>query len=193
VVDHVALEGEHVRLEPLSMNHLEGLCAVGLEPELWSLTVNHVGTREDMEAYVSAALREQQAGLSLPYATVDRATGHVAGCTRFMNIAMAHRRLEIGSTWIAPAWQRTALNTEAKLLMLRHAFESLGCMRVELKTDLLNERSQKAILRLGAKQEGIFRNHMLTDSGRIRHSVWFSIIDTEWPDVKRNLESFLAR
>ncbi len=129
----------------------------------------------------------------MPFATIEKSSGMVVGSTRYGNIDMAHRRVEIGWTWIAPRWQRTAVNTEAKYLMIGHAFEKLGCMRVELKTDSLNERSRNAILRLGAKEEGTFRNHMITSSGRIRHSVYFSIIDSEWPAIKVCLEGKLSR
>ena len=144
-----------------------------------------------MAAYVETALREQASGISLPFAQVERASGRVIGSTRYGNIERAHHRLEIGWTWVARAWQRTAVNTEAKYLLLRHAFETLGCMRVELKTDSLNERSRAAIQRIGAREEGIFRNHMITASGRIRHTVYFSIVDSEWPQVKSRLESRL--
>ena len=123
--------------------------------------------------------------LSVAFATVLRESGEIVGSTRFMNIDPTNRHVEIGSTWIVPAWQRTAVNTEAKYLMLRHAFESWKCLRVELKTDALNQQSRKAILRLGAKEEGRFRKHVITWSGRVRDSVYFSIIDTEWPEIKR--------
>ena len=128
----------------------------------------------------------------MPFATVERNSKKIVGSTRFMNIDAMNRHVEIGSTWIAPPWQRTAVNTEAKYLMLRHAFETWKCMRVEFKTDLMNERSRRAILRLGAKEEGTFRKHMVTWSGRIRDSVYFSIIDTEWPEVKARLEAKLG-
>jgi RimJ/RimL family protein N-acetyltransferase len=146
-----------------------------------------------MKAYVEMALSERANGVSMPFAQIERASGRVIGSTRYMNIEKAHRRLEIGSTWIAPEWQRTAINTEAKYLLMRHAFEDLGCMRVELKTDSLNEKSRAAILRIGAKQEGIFRNHMITSSGRVRHTVYFSVIDSEWAGVKAEMERRLGR
>jgi RimJ/RimL family protein N-acetyltransferase len=148
-------------------------------------------TLEDFEKQFGVVLEEQKRGISVPFATVERTSGRVIGATRFMNIDVSNRRTEIGSTWIAPAWQRTAINTEAKYLMLRHAFETWKCLRVELKTDLLNEKSRKAILRLGAKEEGTFRKHVVTWTGRIRDSVYFSIIDTEWPEVKTRLEEKL--
>jgi len=150
-------------------------------------------TAEDSARFIELVLAEHQRGASVPFATIERSSGRMAGSTRFMNIDAANRHVEIGSTWIAPAWQRTAVNTEAKYLMLRHAFETWKCLRVEFKTDSLNEKSRTAILRLGAKEEGTFRNHMVTSTGRIRHSVYFSIIDTEWPEVKRRLEARLAQ
>jgi len=189
----VTLEGKHIRLEPLSLHHLEALCAIGLDEDLWRWIPFPVRTREEMRAYIRKALDEQAAGVSLPFANIERASGRAAGCTRFGSIDVLNRRVEIGWTWVGREWQRSAVNTEAKYLMLRHAFETLGCMRVELKTDSLNERSRNAILRIGARQEGIFRNHMVTSSGRIRHTVYFSIIDEEWPAVKRSLEEKLAR
>lgn len=141
-----------------------------------------------MRAYVDAALAAQEKGFDTPFATVDEASGKAIGSTRFMNIEVQHRRLEIGSTWINPAYQRTGINTEAKYLMLQHAFVPLNCHRVEFKTDYLNQKSRDAILRIGAKHEGVFRNHMVMASGRIRDTIWFSIIGSEWPEVKVELE-----
>jgi RimJ/RimL family protein N-acetyltransferase len=186
---HVALEGRLVRLEPLAMGHLNPLCAVGLVADLWRWTPAPVETAEDMRLYIEAALESKAAGSALPYATVDRAKGTVVGSTRFANIDRANRRLEIGWTWVAPPWQRSFVNTEAKYLMLKYAFETLGCIRVEFKTDSLNLRSRTALLRLGAKEEGTLRNHMITSTGRYRHSVYFSIIDSEWPGVKLAIET----
>jgi N-acetyltransferase len=190
-VEPVVLEGVHVRLEPLSRTHRPGLSDVGLEEELWRWIPTPVRTAADMAAYVELALKEQADGMSLPFAQIERATGRVIGSTRYMNIERSHHRVEIGCTWIGRAWQRSAVNTEAKYLLLRHAFETLGCMRVELKTDSLNEKSRAAILRIGAKEEGIFRNHMITSSGRIRHTVYFSVVDSEWLQVKSQLERWL--
>jgi N-acetyltransferase len=189
----VVLEGPHVRLEPLSMAHVPHLCAVGLDPELWRWTPSSVTTPAEMQVYVQTALQMQSNGSALPFAIIERSSGTVVGSTRFGSIEKNHRRVEIGWTWIARPWQRTILNTEAKYLMLKHAFEVLGCMRVELKTDSLNERSRAAILRIGAKEEGILRNHMVTQSGRVRHTVYYSIIDAEWPVVKAALERKLAQ
>jgi RimJ/RimL family protein N-acetyltransferase len=187
----VTLEGRHERLEPLEKAHLAGLVEVGLDEELWRWIPVPVRTREEMAAYIETALKEQERGISLPFALVEQATGRAIGSTRYGNIDRTHHRVEIGWTWVARDWQRTAVNTEAKYLLLSHAFETLGCIRVELKTDSLNERSRAAILRIGAREEGIFRNHMITASGRIRHSVYFSIVDAEWPAVKARLETLL--
>jgi len=192
-VEPVVLEGAQVRLEPLSRAHLPRLCEVGLEEELWRWIPTPLRTAADMSAYVELALKEQADGTSLPFAQIERATGRVIGSTRYMNIEKVHHRVEIGCTWIGREWQRSVVNTEAKYLLLRHAFETLGCMRVELKTDSLNEKSRAAILRIGAKQEGIFRNHMMTSTGRIRDTVYFSIVDSEWPGVKSDLERRLSR
>ena len=188
----VILQGRHMRLEPLSLEHLDALCEVGLDETLWTLIPTRVHSREDMRNYIEAALRLRDAKSAIPFATVEQGTGRVVGSTRYMNIDVPNRHVEIGSTWIGRPWQRTAINTEAKFLMLRYAFETLGCLRVELKTDSLNEQSRKAILRIGAKQEGIFRNHMICWNGRIRHTVWFSVIDSEWLGVKAGLEEKLC-
>ena len=193
IIEPVTLEGRHVRLEPLSQAHHADLVAVGLAEELWRWIPTPVRTAEEMSDYIDTALQEQARGVSLPFAQIERATGRAIGSTRYGNIERTHRRVEIGWTWIAPAWQRSAINTESKFLLLKHAFETLGCMRVELKTDSLNERSRAAILRIGACEEGTFRNHMITASGRIRHTVYFSILDSEWPEVKTRLESRLRR
>jgi RimJ/RimL family protein N-acetyltransferase len=147
---------------------------------------------EDFHAVMDRALDEQQRGQSVVFVTLERRSGRVIGSTRFMNIDQVNRRIEIGSTWIAPPWQRTAINTEAKYLMLRHAFEGWECIRVELKTDALNQRSRNAVLRIGAKEEGTLRKHLVTWTGRVRDSVYFSILDTEWPTVKARLQDILA-
>lgn len=188
----VTLEGQHLRLEPLSLDHHAGLCEVGLDEELWRWIPQPVRTPGEMREYIALALQSQHEGSALPFATIDRARGKVIGSTRYGNIDRVNRHVEIGWTWLGLKWQRTAANTEAKFLMLRHAFEMLGCLRVELKTDALNERSRNAILRIGAKEEGTFRNHMVTHTGRIRHSVYYSIIDSEWPAVKALLEDKLS-
>lgn len=187
----MTLEGVHVRLEPLTLDHLGPLTEIGLAPDLWRWTTQVARTPQEMEEYVRGALAEQSAGRALPFATVHRASGRVVGSTRFGAIEPAHRKVEIGWTWIARSWQRTAVNTEAKYLMLRHAFEVWRCVRVELKTDRLNERSRAAILRIGAKEEGILRSHLITATGRVRDTVYFSIIAEEWPAVRAALETKL--
>lgn len=190
-IEPVTLEGAFVRLVPLAAHHVHDLCAVGLEPSLWLWTPVRIGDRAGMRAFVEEALAEQQAGTALPFVTTLRETGHVIGATRFMSIVPEHRRVEIGGTWIAPAWQRTKANTEAKYLMLRHAFEEWKVMRVELKTHAQNAKSRAAILRIGATEEGTLRKHMLQADGSVRDSVYFSIVDDEWPQVQRKLELML--
>ena len=192
-VEPFILRGNSIRLEPLSLDHLDGLCEVGLDPEIWRWAPLPITNCEEMRTYVETALRWQAEGTALPFATVLNETRQIVGSTRFANIDREHRHLEIGWTWIGKRWQRTAVNTEAKYLMLRHAFETLGCIRVEFKTDSLNQQSRHAILRLGAQEEGTFRNHMITGDGRYRHSVFFSVTESEWPEVKRRLEERLAR
>ena len=191
ILEPMTLEGKCIRLEPLSLAHHAALCEAGLDEDLWRWIAAPVRTPEEMRAYIETALSEQAAGRALPFATIERASGRAIGSTRYGNIDRPNRRVEVGWTWIARPWQRTAVNSEAKYLMLRHAFETLGCIRVELKTDSLNERSRKAIARIGAQEEGTFRNHMITASGRIRHTVYYSIVDSEWPAVKVSLEKKL--
>ena len=185
----VMLEGHVVRLEPLRIEHLDALTVVGLEPSLWAVTTTRITSRDDMRAYIETALAEQRDGTALPFATVERATGTVVGSTRFANVVREHARAEIGWTWIAPRWQRTGVNTDAKTLMLRHAFEVMGCRRVELKTNALNARSRAAMLRIGCTEEGTLRKHMINADGSARDSVYFSVIDDEWPRVKAHLET----
>jgi RimJ/RimL family protein N-acetyltransferase len=188
----VTLEGRHVRLEPLRLDHSDALCVYGLDDDLWRFTTTKVHTREEMRAYVETALDEEARGVALPFATVEVSSGEVIGSTRFGNIEREHRGAEIGWTWVARSRHRTPINTEAKYLMLSHAFETWECLRVALKTDSINERSRRAILRIGAKEEGTFRNHMITSTGRIRHTTYFSIIDSEWQAVKADLEAKLS-
>lgn len=189
----VTLVGRTIRLEPLGLQHLDGLVAVGLEPSLWALTQSRVESADDMRAYVEDALAEQRSGSALPFATIAQATGTVVGSTRFGSASHEHRRVEIGWTWIGLPWQRSAVNTEAKYLMLRHAFETMGASRVELKTNARNARSRAAMLRIGATEEGTLRQHMIRHDGSSRDSVYFSVIDREWPDVRARLEAMLNR
>lgn len=192
-VEPVTLEGKHVTLHPLSEEHFGPLCEVGLDPRLWEWTANVVKTEADLRRYVDSAFADRDRRIALPFVTEDRASGMIVGSTRFGNIDPANRKAEIGWTWINPKWQRTYVNTEAKLLMLAHAFEVWNAIRVELKTDLNNQQSQNAMLRIGAKKEGVMRNHMITETGRYRDSVYFSIIESEWPEVKANLEAKLSK
>ncbi len=193
LIEPVTLEGRRVRLEPLSLSHLAGLSEVAFDDEIWRYTTSVIKRPEDLRDYIETALKWQREGIALPFATIDKQRGRAIGSTRYAAIDRANRRLEIGWTWIASDFQRTYVNTEAKRLMLGHAFETLSCLRVEFKTDSLNEKSRRALLRIGAKEEGTFRNHMIMPGGRIRHSVYFSIIDSEWPQVKRALEEKLAQ
>ena len=192
-VEPVVLEGTVVRLEPLSVDHLPGLITVGLDAEIWRWMPVAIQSPGDMRTYVDAALAGRDSGREMPFATIEVATGRVIGGTRYLNIEPAHRRLEIGYTWLAPAWQRTAANTEQKLLMIGHAFNDLGALRVEFKTDSLNEKSRAALLGIGATEEGTMRNHMITQGGRRRHSVYFSVVEEDWPQVRQHLEARLSR
>src|SRR5215467_11005427 len=194
IVLPVTLEGSVVRLEPIGREHAQLFWDIAKDSleDIFRWIPYSMKTPEDFEKLVDKAFVEQERGESVVFATVERSSGKTIGSTRFMNVDRTNKRVEIGSTWIAPAWQRTAVNTEAKYLMLRHAFEVWGCMRVELKTDALNERSRNAILRIGAKEEGTLRRHLLTWSGRVRDTVYFSILDSEWPAVKATLEMRLA-
>ena len=189
----VTLTGPFVRLEPLTPEHLPALARVGLDPELWRWIPTPITTIDEMRAYVATALDEQRRGLALPFVIVSATSDEVIGCTHFANIDIKNRRLEIGWTWLARSHQRSAANTGAKRLLLEHAFDVLGVMRVELKTDALNQQSRDAIGRIGAVQEGIFRKHLITASGRVRDTVYFSILDTEWPAIRRTLDARLAR
>jgi RimJ/RimL family protein N-acetyltransferase len=191
VIVPVILEGQYVRLEPLRPEHATGLAEIGLDEDLWKWIPTPVRTPAEMSSYVQTALKEQANGSALAFVLIEKASGRTIGSTRYGNIERAHYRLEIGWTWVARQWQRSPINTEAKYLLLRHAFETLKCIRVELKTDSLNDRSRAAILRIGAREEGTFRNHMVTASGRIRHTVYFSIVDSEWPEIKARLEARL--
>ncbi len=185
----VTLEGTYICLEPLRPEHAEGLWEIAKDHlnELFQWIPYRLESLEDFQVFNRHVLEEQERGLTLPFATFERKSGQIVGTTRFMNMDMPNRKVEIGSTWIAPPWQRTVVNTEAKYLMLQHAFEVWKCLRVELKTDALNHRSRAAILRLGAKEEGTLRKHMVTWNGRQRGSVYFSILDTEWPEVRAGL------
>ena len=188
----IVLEGRFVRLEPLAPGHFEGLWGVAQDPELWRWTQAQIRERADLDRYLNIALEWQRAGTALPFATFSKTEDRVVGSTRFAQIDKENRSAEIGWTWIGRPWQRTALNSEAKLLMLGHAFEVEGCIRVQLKTDVLNNQSRTAIKRLGAQEEGILRHHNITEAGRLRDTVFYSVLRDEWPAVKKSLESRLA-
>ncbi len=189
----VTLSGRFVRLEPLSEAHIPGLIEAGRDESIWKyMLYGNLSVPENMAAWVRAMLGKQAAGTDLPFAVVHLASGRVAGATRYMEMRPPHRALEIGGTWYAPEFQRTAVNTECKYLLLAYAFETLGCIRVQFKADARNERSIRAIERLGAVREGVLRSHMITPDGGVRDSVYFSILDREWPEVKRRLEEKLG-
>jgi N-acetyltransferase len=188
----VVLNGAVVRLEPLHEGHVPDLTIAGKDESIWRyMLYGNIESEEQMYAWVSDILRRQVELGDLPFAVIHLAAGRAIGATRYMEIGAQHRSLEIGGTWYGVDYQRTAVNTECKYLMLTHAFETLGCLRVQLKTDSRNLRSQKAIERLGAMKEGVLRNHMLTPDGSVRHSVYYSIIDSEWPAIKARLEGIL--
>ena len=189
----VILEGQQVRLEPLTRRRHADLAAAGADASIWTWLPSAHTTPDAMADFIAEALTRQERGDALPFAIVERTENRAIGSTRYHAIEMRHRRLEIGVTWITPRFQRTAINTEAKYLLLRHAFEALGYRRVEFKADAHNTKSCQALLRIGAVREGIFRKHMLYPDGRVRDSVYFSIIDEEWPGVRRGLEDTLAR
>jgi RimJ/RimL family protein N-acetyltransferase len=186
-LDPVTLEGRIVRLEPMAPRHLEGLAQVAFEPDLWRWTIARPTDRAGLEAWMATAMANRSAGSELPFVTVDRVTGRPLGSSRFMSIVAEHLRLEIGWSWVARDHHRSGVNREAKLLMLGHAIEVLGCHRVEFKTDSLNEPARGALLGIGATFEGIFRNHMVMPEGRLRHSAYYSVTDDEWPAVKARL------
>lgn len=182
----VTLQGKYVRLEPLSESHIPGLTAIGAGQDFWDFMLyGNILTESDMRNWVMDILARTS---DLPFAVIHLASGRVAGATRYLNVMPKDRGLEIGGTWYGLDFQRTPVNTECKYLLLTHAFETLKCIRVQLKTDARNIRSQKAIERIGAKKEGVLRNHMILPDRRYRDSVYYSIVDTEWADVKKNLE-----
>lgn len=193
VVEPVTLDGRLVRLEPLSLRHLDDLCESGLGGDVFGWYIDPVEDRRGMRAWIETALRNAETGAELPFATIDRATGCAVGSSRYMNIDRIHHRLEIGSTWVAPRLRGRGFNSAAKLLQLEHAFERQGGVRVEFKTDSLNERSRAALLAVGATFEGIFRDHMIVHDGRLRHSAYYSVVSAEWPAVKAALAARVER
>ena len=181
-----------MRLEPLTQAHAEALIAAAGDGELWNTQVTIIPEPAGMKDYIQTALDGQSQGRELPFVIISKFSNQIVGTTRFYEISPADRKAAIGYTWLAKSAQRTPINTEAKLLLLTHAFETWKCVRVELVTDVLNEQSRAAILRLGARQEGILRKHLILPSGRVRDSVIFSIVDDEWPEVKERLEKRLV-
>src|SRR5262245_41709677 len=193
-VQPVTLTGQYVRLEPMTEEHVSVLAEIGVGQTFWDFMLyGNINNTDDMRNWVLDILSRAEKGTDLPFVAVHLASGRVAGATRYLNIMPKDRGLEIGGTWYGLDFQRTAVNTECKYLLLKHAFETLGCIRVQLKTDLRNERSQKAIERIGAIKEGVLRNHMILPDGRFRHSVFYSILDTEWPEVKKRLKGMMER
>lgn len=193
-VKPVLLTGKHVRLEPMTEDHIDALAQIGVGQPFWHFMLyGDMNFADDMHNWVLDILEREKRGTDLPFVAIHLESGHVAGATRYLNIMPKDRGLEIGGTWYGTEFQRTVVNTECKYLLLSHAFETLGCIRVQLKTDLRNERSQKAIERIGAVREGVLRNHMILPDGHYRHSVFFSILDTEWPQVKNRLEEMMGR
>lgn len=188
----VTLTGKHARLEPLSESHISGLAEIGIGQSFWQFMLyGDMKTEDDMRNWVIDIMSRGQKGTDLPFAVIDLVSGRVAGATRYLNMIPKDRGLEIGGTWYGLDFQRTGINTECKYLLMTYAFEALGAIRVQLKTDLRNVRSQAAIERIGAKKEGVLRNHMILPDGRIRDSVFYSILDTEWADVKKRLEEMM--
>ena len=193
VVKPVVLTGEHVRLEPMTLDHVEPLAKIGIGHDFWDFMVyGKMETVDDMRGWVTDILSRADKGTDLPFVAIHLASGRVAGATRYLNIMSNDRGLEVGGTWYGIEFQRTVVNTECKYLLFKHAFETLGCIRVQLKTDSRNERSQRAIERIGAVKEGVLRNHMILPDGYFRHSVFYSILDSEWEGVKKRLEEKLA-
>jgi RimJ/RimL family protein N-acetyltransferase len=193
IVEPVVLEGRLVRLEPLCMDHLPALAEVAFAPAIWQWMPMHVTSEPALRLWMEQALDHAAAGRALPWVTWNKAIGRIIGATRYMEIDARNRGLEIGGTWLAPAYQRSGINVEAKYLQLSHAFEELGAVRVSFKTHHNNLQSQTAIAALGAKPEGVFRNHMIMPDGSFRHSVWYSIVQEEWPELKAGLEGRMAR
>jgi RimJ/RimL family protein N-acetyltransferase len=187
-VQPVTLTGKLVRLEPLRVEHAGELLEIAQDPDIWTyMPVDPSVSLAAMQRWLDGALRNQEAGIDLPFIIRDRASGRALGSTRYLNITPHDRGLEIGSTWLCASARRTGVNTECKYLLLRHAFETLGAIRVQLKTDSRNLRSQRAIERIGGVREGVLRNHMILPDGYYRDSVYYSIIEREWPRVKENL------
>ena len=192
-IQRITLTGKHVRLEPLDEKHVPGLAEIGRGHDFWKFMLyGEMKTEADFRYFVDDLLAREKKGTDLPFTVIHLATGRIAGSTRYLNIDRPNRGLEVGGTWYGPEFQRTAVNTECKYLLLTHAFETLKVIRAQIKTDSLNVRSQAAIERIGAVKEGVLRNHMITPDGRFRDSVFYSILDSEWAGVKKKLEEMLG-
>ena len=191
-IEPVTLKGKHATLEPLAREHEEGLSRAAADGELWRLWYTSVPAPDNTAAYIDTALKMREDSGAMAFVVRD-STSEIVGCTRYFNVDAANRRLEIGHTWYAKRAQRSAINTECKILLLTHAFEKLGCIAVEFRTHWFNQASREAILRLGAKQDGVLRNHQIHPDGGYRDTVVFSIIESEWPTVKRHLHFLLER
>ncbi len=192
-MEFITLENEVVKLKPLELSDLQEILETGSYPEIWSHMSTTIEKKEDVNNFVENALRAKDEKTEFPFVIVDKQSGDIIGSTRFMDIDDKHQRLEIGYTWLTPAYWRTAINTNCKYLLLQHCFEHLHLQRVQIKTDHDNIRSQKAIERIGATKEGILRNHMIRKDGTIRHTVMYSITIEEWPQVKKHLEKLLVQ
>lgn len=190
--EDIELESENIKLTPLTMEHADALVNAANDGELWKLWFTSVPNAEIIDDYITSALEQKAKGLSLPFVVIDKASGEVIGSTRFCNADLLNQRVEIGYTWYSKSYQKTSCNTECKLLLLTHAFESLGAIAVEFRTNWHNQASRAAITRLGAKQDGVLRNHQKMPNGGYRDTVVFSIINTEWPSVKENLKFKLS-
>ena len=192
-IEPVTLTGHLVELAPMRREHLDELAALGTEKDIWAHYTATYETREKMAAYIDQCLVEEERRSAMPFVIIERSSGKLAGGTRYLNIDRANYRLEIGSSWLHPQWQRTGLNTEAKYLLLTHAFETLNVMRVELKTDAWNTKSRAAMERIGAQYEGTFRYHMIRHDGRIRHSAYYAFVRPDWPATKAHIEGLMRR
>lgn len=189
----VVLEGEQVRLEPMHARHVAGLWAAAEHADIWRWLSFTIRSKDQMRQFVESAVQKAENRQAVGYAAFAKPSAQIVGATGYWNIETAHRKLEIGASWLNPKWQRSGVNTEMKYLMLKHAFENLNCLRVEFKTDALNAPARAALQRIGATEEGVLRNHLIQPDGRIRNSVFFSIIQSEWPQVKERLQKLMAK
>jgi RimJ/RimL family protein N-acetyltransferase len=183
------LENQIALLKPLEKEHFEGLIAVGLDPALWVMSPRKIETREDLRSYLETAMNEKAQGISIPFVIIDKRSNEIAGSTHYANLVPEHKRLEIGWTWIGTKFQRNGLNRAVKFELLRYGFEVLNLSRIELKTDALNLQSRNAMKKIGATEEGVFRQHMITHSGRVRDTVYLSILKEEWPEIRERIFS----